>query len=123
MSYKVAKAIYDLSGPDALLNVFQFRFPNLDLYSLSDGWLENSQYICKAKGSKGDLIVTWFDMDQIEQMYVSRIESLSLAGEVSKIAHILQPFEFLGWFEKHSPLYDHLFYPHQCEMAGRVFNE
>ena len=123
MSYKVAKAIYDLSGSDALLNVFQWRFPNLDLYSLTDGWLENSKYICKAKGTKGDLIVTWFDMDQIEQMYVSRIESLSLAGEVSKIAHILQPFEFLGWFENHSHLHVNDRPLHWSEMAGSALNE
>lgn len=123
MSYKVAKAIYDLSGPDALLNVLQLRFPNLGLYSLSGSWLENPKYICKAKGSKGDLIVTWFDMNQIEKMYVSRIESLSLVGEVSKIAHILQPFEFLGWFENHSHLRVNGHPLHQREMAGSVINE
>ena len=123
MSYKVAKAIYDLSGPDAILNVLQLRFPNLGLYSLSLGWLENPKYICKGKGSKGDLIVSWFDMNQIEQMYVSRIESLSLAGGVSKIAHILQPFEFLGWFENHSRLRVNGHSLHRREMAGSALHE
>lgn len=32
---------------------------DLELYSLSTSWIQDKQYIMKAKGVKGDVIVTW----------------------------------------------------------------
>lgn len=34
-------------------------FPNYNLYDMSLGWRESSEYILKAKGACGDVIVGW----------------------------------------------------------------
>lgn len=31
----------------------------LSLYSVSQDWLTDASYICKAKGGRGDLLVSW----------------------------------------------------------------
>ena len=105
MSYSVATAIVFRFGLTGFLTILQLRFPALGLYSVSTPWLHDAKFICKAKGARGDLIVSWFDMATLERGYISRIESFSRlpeAEELAEVAHILQPFEFLGWFEKHS---------------------
>lgn len=120
MSYEVAKALYNRLGSNGFLRILQLRFPNLGLYTFSSSWIEDRHYICKAKGTTGDLVVSWFDMQQIEQAYLSQINELSQAGELSQVAHILQPFEFLGWFERHSPVYDQIVDPEKYGVPGRV---
>ncbi len=46
-------------GISGFLSVLSFRYPELALFSISTSWLWKPQYICKAKGSAGDLIITW----------------------------------------------------------------
>ncbi len=46
-------------GISGFLSVLSFRYPWLGLYQISTSWLWNPQYVCKAKGADGDLIITW----------------------------------------------------------------
>jgi hypothetical protein len=54
------RAIVDTLGWDALLAALD-KFCGFDLYSVSQDWYiyDSGNYILKAKGALGDLIVTW----------------------------------------------------------------
>jgi hypothetical protein len=47
------------AGVERLLKALQTLFPTMDLYSISTGWLESREYIAKARGTAGDVIVLW----------------------------------------------------------------
>lgn len=51
--------IVELAGRDAFLKKLQELFPELELYKFSLSWLESKEFICKAKGTSGDLIIQW----------------------------------------------------------------
>jgi hypothetical protein len=61
LSYKLMKGFVNVMGWDALLNYLATSYPQLELYSVSRSWFDDSKYILKAKGSYGDLIVTFFE--------------------------------------------------------------
>lgn len=46
-------------GWDGLLSELQVLCPDLELYSVSQDWAKSADYILKAKGARGDLIVEW----------------------------------------------------------------
>lgn len=59
MNYNKAVEYVINSGWDSFLELLQNEYPNYDLYSVSTSWLMDNQYICKAKGVFGDVIIGW----------------------------------------------------------------
>lgn len=59
LEYEMLKKVVAENGWDDLLIFLQDMFPNFDLYSVSQDWYWNRQYICKAKGVLGDVIIEW----------------------------------------------------------------
>lgn len=59
IDYKATKKIVDKLGIEALLNFAMISYPELELYSISEDWLDSEQYICKCRGIYGDLIIEW----------------------------------------------------------------
>ena len=58
-SHSDTKEIVDIYGWDTLLDKLNGDFPGRSLYSVSTDWHNDSQYLCKARGSKGDVIIGW----------------------------------------------------------------
>ena len=58
MNHKKAKEIVKEKGFDGFMGYFEEEY-NYNFYSCSTYWEDDSKYICKLKGSKGDLIVGW----------------------------------------------------------------
>lgn len=57
-------AFVDVYGWDALLTALNtFAAPGFDLYSVSKDWHDRPEgrYVLKAKGARGDLLVTFAD--------------------------------------------------------------
>lgn len=46
-------------GNEAFMDVMREEFPNYDLGSMSIHWERDSKYICKMKGTRGDIIIGW----------------------------------------------------------------
>jgi hypothetical protein len=59
MNYDEAKNMVENHGWDYFFNYFSREFPDYRLYSVSKYWFQDQKYICKFKGGKGDIIVTW----------------------------------------------------------------
>ncbi len=55
LNYSQAKTLSD----DQILKTLKGLYPHLSLYSVSTGWRESKEYILKARGSDGDMIVSW----------------------------------------------------------------
>ncbi len=98
MSRDIAREIVLRLGYHGLLEILQFRFPHLGLYTMSTDWFDDRSDHCKAQGTHGDLDVSWFHMNQVETAYRDHMVRLSWAGEISEMARILQPYEFLRLF-------------------------
>lgn len=58
MEYSEAIDLYNILGIEGLMNFFEERY-SFNFYSISTAWIDSSNYICKLKGAKGDLIVCW----------------------------------------------------------------
>jgi hypothetical protein len=65
LSHELMKGMVNMLGWDMLLSYLETTYPQLELYSLSKDWFNDPKYILKAKGVKGDLIVTFFEMDRL----------------------------------------------------------
>lgn len=48
-----------LMTDDNILKALQIMYPKRKLYSISLGWRESKNYILKAKGVNGDVVVGW----------------------------------------------------------------
>jgi hypothetical protein len=59
MNYDYATMIVDSKGWDAFLEYLQNRFKAFNLYCVSTAWYGDDQYICKAKGTRGDVVISW----------------------------------------------------------------
>lgn len=59
MNYNEATDIVKKEGWDEFLETLQKEHPKHDLYACSMSWYESDEYICKAKGTYGDLIIDW----------------------------------------------------------------
>lgn len=57
--YDETKSFVEEQGWDSFLTKLKDEFPNRKLYSVSQSWYDDSQYLCKAKGAKGDVIIGW----------------------------------------------------------------
>ena len=98
MAHAIAKEIVLRLGYHGLLEILQFRFPHLGLYTMSSDWFDDHRYRCEVQGTNGDLHVSWFHINQVETAYRDHMVSLSRAGEILEMARILQPYEFLRLF-------------------------
>jgi hypothetical protein len=59
MNYDYAQSIVLSEGWDVFLEILQKQYSSYDLYSVSKYWFEDDNYICKAKGIHGDVIIEW----------------------------------------------------------------
>lgn len=59
MNYDYAASIVDSQGWDAFMELLQKMFKEFNLYTVSISWYEDDQYICKAKGAYGDVVIYW----------------------------------------------------------------
>jgi hypothetical protein len=59
MPYDEAKKMVEGKGFHSFLVNFQTKYPSYKLYSTSTRWIKDSQYICKLKGARGDLVIGW----------------------------------------------------------------
>lgn len=48
-----------LMSNDNILRALQLLYPKRKLYTISLGWRESKNYILKAKGTDGDVVVGW----------------------------------------------------------------
>jgi hypothetical protein len=58
-SYELAKVLVEEKGIVRWLLFLKSKYPEADLYSVSTEWLKDSNFICKAKGTKGHLLIHW----------------------------------------------------------------
>ena len=58
IKYSTALKLHNALGSDGFIKHFNDLF-NLDLYSMSNAWIESNEYICKMRGVKGDIILVW----------------------------------------------------------------
>jgi hypothetical protein len=59
VSYRLMRGFVQLLGWDMTFKYLQQTFTELELYTVSKEWFDNPKYILKAKGAKGDLIITF----------------------------------------------------------------
>ena len=48
-----------LMTDDNILKALQILYPKRKLYAISLGWRESKDYILKAKGTGGDIVIGW----------------------------------------------------------------
>jgi hypothetical protein len=61
ISHDVAKQKVREEGWDSFLNDFQQQYDSYNLYSCSTYWFNanDPSYICKFRGTRGDVIIGW----------------------------------------------------------------
>jgi hypothetical protein len=59
MNYDYAVMIVDSKGWEAFFQLLKNMYPSYHLYQVSKDWYEDDQYICKAKGARGDVVIGW----------------------------------------------------------------
>lgn len=62
MNFGEAKSIVDKEGWEGFLSYFQNKFPERRLYACSQSWYDDKKYICKIRGTRGDIIIGWYDV-------------------------------------------------------------
>lgn len=56
MDYEKTKEL----GIKKLLEFLNALVPHFEIYSISISWLESKEYIAKARGNHGDVIINWY---------------------------------------------------------------
>jgi hypothetical protein len=59
LNYDMLKRIVKVCGWDDFLMFLQDMCPAFEIYSVSMDWFDNKDYICKAKGVYGDVVIGW----------------------------------------------------------------
>lgn len=59
MDIKTARKLVDALDWDGFIAHFKNTYDELDLYRCGTSWYGNSKYICKIRGTRGDLLITW----------------------------------------------------------------
>lgn len=59
MEFDEAKRLVDKYGWNGFLSYFKDKFPDRSLYACSQYWYEDRKYICKMRGTRGDIIIGW----------------------------------------------------------------
>ena len=57
MDYSECFNFVEEYGMDAFLEKLNDLFPNRKLYTFTTAWLEDRNYICKARGLHGDVLI------------------------------------------------------------------
>lgn len=57
--YQVNRNLAITYGLDAFMEYFNGIYPQYGFYSCSSHWIEDEKYICKLKGTGGDLVIGW----------------------------------------------------------------
>lgn len=58
LDHEQAKGAVETIGWDGFVHSIEQRF-NYGFFSCSQDWYHSSKYICKLKGSRGDIIIGW----------------------------------------------------------------
>lgn len=61
MNHAQAVALVKQNGMEKFMALMQAEYPSHKLYSCSLAWQDSSKYICKMRGSQGDIIIAWTD--------------------------------------------------------------
>jgi len=59
LNYETEKQIIERYDWELYLKVLQHRYPKNKLYAVSQDWYDDSRFICKARGTYGDIIIGW----------------------------------------------------------------
>lgn len=59
LNYHLVRKLFNVLGMDKFIEGFNDAYEDLQLYSMSDAWLNDSKYILKLRGTGGDLVVSW----------------------------------------------------------------
>jgi len=59
INYNEAKEYVKENGWDSFLKLLQHEYSDCKLYTVSKSWYDNNQYICKARGILGDVVIGW----------------------------------------------------------------
>lgn len=59
LNLQQSKSYVESEGYAGFLNSLNAQYPNHNLYQVSTAWYENPEYICKAKGRNGDVVIGW----------------------------------------------------------------
>lgn len=59
MDYDDAIDIVNQNGMKYFFEYISDQYEDLDLYTMSIDWTKSKQYICKFKGTSGDLLISW----------------------------------------------------------------
>lgn len=58
-NYESAKEFVKEFGWDDFLEALNENYPGRKLFSVSTAWYNNMDYLCKAKGANGDVLIGW----------------------------------------------------------------
>lgn len=58
MNHEATKNIVNDIGWDGFLQLMNDKYSR-NFYSVSNAWYDDRKYICKLKGARGDLIISW----------------------------------------------------------------
>ena len=58
-NHEIFSMIVECFGWEGLLDHLSSLYPAFSLYSVSQDWLQNKSYVCKAKGTGGDIVVSF----------------------------------------------------------------
>lgn len=59
MTRKHIKQLVDVYGWSGFLQILNEFYSGFNFYTVSKAWYDDKNYICKAKGQHGDLIINW----------------------------------------------------------------
>jgi hypothetical protein len=59
MNYDCAYNIVLSKGWNEFLEILKKRYVKYELYCCSTAWFTNDKYVCKVRGTYGDLIIKW----------------------------------------------------------------
>lgn len=58
MDFKMNRNTLNKLNNEEIIELFE-NITNLNLYTISEDWRDNDEYILKLRGTKGDVIVYW----------------------------------------------------------------
>lgn len=59
LDYLKSVEFVNANGWDRFLDMLKDKYPQFELYSCSISWFYNRDFICKAKGIYGDVVIYW----------------------------------------------------------------
>jgi hypothetical protein len=59
LSHDECKSMIQTIGWDGFFELFSALYPDRKFFSCSRGWYDESKFVCKFKGTFGDLVIGW----------------------------------------------------------------